>query len=285
MCCTFVESKMSNTLIYTGEGQRNGKTVHVLAYQNVAENLSNAPNAMVIPFPASAPMNENNVIDTSKFKDFLRNITDATKIRTRGMLGGNMAKSASFDLNDDDALVFDVGSYTVVLAEKVSQIPAALSRVPDHKRPAMSYKFLSGYEKLYPNQPVAVCCWSGTLEAEPLLWWYEPKDSSVLFAPTMDAHDGNAPDVESMVHTDHIISAGATIGGKGQLVKYEDSIPDHVADLLPAMVHGHKMEYRMKNGDVFIATNDVKVKPHGAMIKRGTSFESSITQDKMYGWY
>jgi len=34
---------------------------------------------------------------------------------------------------------------------------------------------------------------SGYVDAEPLLWWYEPSDEENLFIPTMDAHDGGPP--------------------------------------------------------------------------------------------
>jgi hypothetical protein len=51
--------------------------------------------------------------------------------------------------------VFYVGSYTVILAENVKQIPEALTRVAVSKRPKISSNFLIGFDKLYPGQPVA----------------------------------------------------------------------------------------------------------------------------------
>jgi len=256
MCCTFTESKMSNTRIYVGEAHRQGKLVHVLAYQNAA--LSNRPNAMVLPFPTSVKMGQDNVIDTRKFKNFLEDISNASKSITKGgdrrsmMLG-----SRGFD-RDELAEVFDSGSYTIVLATNVWQIPEALARVPVEKRPNVTSDFLIGYNELYPDQPIAVCCWNGAIEAEPLMWWYEPSNSESLFIPTMDAHNGKAPKIGERVETDHIISVGSTkiIGNLGYHVKYSQSknIPDDVKELLPLDVHGSKLPSRLENGDCLVKT-------------------------------
>jgi len=254
MCCTFTESKMSNTRIYVGEAQRQGKLVHVLAYQNTA--ISNRPNAMVLPFPAAAKMGQENVIDTRKFKNFLEEIGEATRMRAksfgrRGMTLG----AASFD-SDSLAEVFDSGSYTIVLATNVWQIPEALSRVAAEKRPNVTSDFLIGYNELYPEQPIAVCCWNGAIEAEPLMWWYEPRDTKSLFVPTMDAHSGKAPKVGEKVDTDHIISVGSTTGNMGSKVTYSQarSMPAEVKELLPTNVHGKRLPDRLENGDCLIKT-------------------------------
>lgn len=253
MCCSAQASVMSNTRLYVGEAEKDGKTVHVLAYQNEAG--SSGPNAMIIPFPTNVKMAQDNVIDTSKFKDFLTNITDASKHLTKGF--GRLGMTlGSFD-SDSLAEVFEVGSYTVVLAEHTSQISEALKRVPTNKRPQISTDFLKGYAALYPNQPVAVCCWSGEIEAEPLLWWYEPIDTTKFFIPTMDAHDGRAPVLGTLVATDHIISVGSVGPTNGHEVHYTDKIPAAVKDLLPTHVHGHRLPHRMENADCFVKTSSL----------------------------
>lgn len=281
MCCTSGPARLSDTLLYSGSALRNGKEVHVLAYQNVAESLTGSPNAMILPFPAAAPMDENNVVDTRQFPEFLRDISEASKIRTRSF---KSADSFTLGVAGDDALVFDVGSYTVVLAEKASQIPSALLRVPEHKRPEVSTRFLIGFSKLYPEQPIAICCWAGYVKAEPLLWWYEPKNPSVLFAPTMDAHDGGAPNLEETVDTDHIVSVGSALSDRisdYNKVRYSESIPWEVRSLLPTHVHGSRLPPRMKNGDLFVDAAALKKAPdlvrgvaltntkHGSFTMRG----------------
>lgn len=150
MCVTTSEAKLSNTLIYTGHGTVKGQPVHVLAYQNIATNKSPGPNAMIIPFPTFKEMDENNIIDTRSFKNFLKDLTNASKMQTR-MLGrsDSISKGGRISLGK----VFDVGSYTVVLADNVDQIPEALERVSVDKRPEITEKFLEGYGRLYKDQP------------------------------------------------------------------------------------------------------------------------------------
>jgi hypothetical protein len=245
---------MSSTRIYAGEAKGlSGRTLHVLAYQNVAK--TDGPNAMIIPFPTDRAMDEDNVIDTRPFKSFLKNIVDATKEQLRSdgrrsmmTLGMSSAKSM--------AKVFDVGSYTVVLANHVDSVPAALSRVPAYRRPKMSDKFLSGIGDLYPDQPIAVCCWDGEIEAEPLMWWYEPHDTSKLFIPTMDAHDGQPPKKGEHVKTDHIICVGSMDVARGNEVHYSqlDKMEAKVRRFLPKRVHGHKLPRTMENDDCFVKT-------------------------------
>lgn len=282
MCCTSGPARLSDTLLYSGSALRNGKEVHVLAYQNVAESLSSSPNAMILPFPSAAAMDEKNVVDTRQFPEFLRDISEASKIRTRSL-------SKGFSLNAGvagDALVFDVGSYTVVLAEKASQIPDALKRVPEHKRPEVSTRFLIGFSKLYPDQPLAICCWAGHVTAEPLLWWYEPKNPSVLFAPTMDAHDGGAPNLEETVDTDHIVSVGSALSDRisdYNKVRYSDIIPADARSLLPTHVYGTRLPSRMKNGDLFVEAGALKEEPD---LVRGVALTNAKYQSiSMRGWH
>lgn len=256
MCCTFEKSEMSNTRIYAGEAQRQGKLVHVLAYQNTA--ISRGANAMVLPFPTEVAMGRENVIDTTRFKNFLEDIGEASRHITksagrRGMTLG----AASFDADGLRAEVFDSGSYTIVLATNVWQIPEALSRVPAEKRPNVSSDFLIGYNDLYEGQPIAVCCWDGSIEAEPMMWWYEPSNPNALFIPTMDAHDGMAPRLGVKVDTDHLISVGSTSGNLGNTVRYRDAskMTAEAKELLPLQVHGKKLYDRLPNGDCFVATS------------------------------
>lgn len=276
MCCTFTASEMSDTRIYAGEAERNGETVHILAYQNTAQ--TNAPNAMVLPIPTDKTLGADNLIDTRQFKNFLKDITQASESRRRAKFNSRGMTLGAADYSEL-AQVLDVGSYTVVLADHVDQIPEALTRVSENKRPAVSKKFLQGYGKLYPNQPIAVCCWDGALEAEPLLMWYVPKDRSTLFIPTMDAHDGNAPHVGEKVNTDHIISVGAVGPTTGNRVTYNQIIPAEVQDLLPTHVYGHRLPVWIENDDCFVKTADLHQHPKSfPMIRRGDYVDS------MDGW-
>jgi hypothetical protein len=286
MCCTASPARLSNTLIYAGTAHKNGKDIHVLAYQNVADNDAPGPNAMVLPFPSAEPMDEKNILDTRDFKGFLKDITNASKVQTRSLgfsLNGGTKSAKS-------AKVFDVGSYTIVLAESANQIPEALTRVPENKRPLISDEFLVGYAKMYPDQPIAVCCWDGHLKAEPLLWWYVPRDKDTLFIPTMDAHDGKAPDLNARVDADHIISVGSALEqkvGKHNRVLYRDGLPKEAMGLLPSHVYGMQLDQMVKNGDMFVDANRLgHERDHKSIPKvvRGASFLLSDNEWEMYGW-
>lgn len=277
MCCTFEKSEMSNTRLYVGEAEKDDKTVHVLAYQNEAKSVG--PNAMVIPFPTQVRMGPGNVIDTNPFKSFLRDITNASQriTKSRGFGRDEIIGCASFD---SVAQVFDVGSYTVILADHVKQIPEALTRIASNKRPNVNVDFLLGYNKLYQGQPIAICCWDGAIEAEPLMWWYEPYNTKELFIPTMDAHDGNAPNLDQMVETDHIVSVGSTGPEVGNEVRYTANIPAHVKSLLPTNVYGHRLPSILKNDDCVVKTSDLHTDRYDApMLARG------CYQARMSGWH
>jgi hypothetical protein len=287
MCCTFTASEMSDTRLYVGEAEKDGETVHVLAYQNTAQ--TNAPNAMVLPIPTTKSLVADNLIDTREFKNFLKDITSASQEHTKGVSFNRRGMTLG-GMDDDRAEVVDVGSYTVVLADNVGQIPEALTRVPEHKRPSVSKKFLTGYSELYPNQPIAVCCWDGSIEAEPLLMWYVPRDRSHLFIPTMDAHDGQAPRVGEKVFTDHIISVGSVGPTNGHRVRYTQKIPQAVADLLPTHTHGHRLPAWIENDDCFVKTSDLHQEVSKEAYYRGGSHKSVILErgsyaQRMDGWY
>ena len=208
MCMSSSPAIFTNTSIYAAETKFQDKYVHVLGYQNMAQNLNNGPNAMILPLPSAEEMGPENMVDTRNFKSFFSDMKEAFTRRTRSMSFGTKSARLNYD---SIAQVFDVGSYTVVLAKNAQAISEALERVPENKRPKLSESFLEGFKELYPNSHLAVCCWDGTVEAEPLLWWYEPLDKNNLFIPTMDAHDGNAPDLNAKVTMDHSIFVGSTL--------------------------------------------------------------------------
>ena len=289
MCCTVDVAELSSTKLYVGDAMHNDKYVHVVAYQNQASSMG--PNAMIIPFPTDKPMGPENIIDTSEFPTFVSDISEASRILSRG---GYMTLGDDDDMLDgcaaalNEAQVFDVGTYTVILATSAAQIPAALQKVPESKRPVVTLKFLLKYGQLYPKQPIAVCCWNGKVEAEPLLWWYEPKDPNIFFIPTMDAHNGEAPDLEATVMVDHLISVGSgIIGNTGSLVTYNSPLSDEARKLLPTRVHGTQINQLAKNGDMFVN----KFHVYGLLsdspvpiIKRGTSLNNFDSQYYMNGW-
>ena len=246
MCITLHASQLSGTKIYAGEATRDGRYVHVLAYQNNATNSRPGPNAMVLPIPSASAMGAENAIDTRAFKGFLGDIAEATKqqsfSRSRGISKGTVLNSAL-------PAVFDVGSYTVVLGTDMEAAVQAVASVPENKRPELNADVLTAMAALYPGWSFAICCWDGKIEAEPLLWWYEPKAPSLLFAPSVDAHDGGPPK-EGPVPVDAIVTFGSTLKPTGEReVRYRTAPPPEVKALLPTRAVGEKIKGRLDNGD------------------------------------
>lgn len=292
---------MGGTHIYVGEAIHNEKYVHVMAYQNWAE--SDKPNAMILPIPTKQAVTRDNVLDTRTFKGFLKDISNASKHVVKSFRRNEGPASAgSRGLAD----VFDVGSYTVILAEHAKQVPEALTRVPESKRPVISYKFLLWFAQHFKDQPLAICCWSGSLtDIEPLLWWYEPSNPNQFYIPTFDAHDGNPPDMTKKVDTDHTISVGSTLHPTGHQVRYENQPKFGPAmHLLPSKVHGYRPARVEPNADTYAKVADVRRLERGVTIERmlvGKAAEamfanlpkSQLPQDgravvsisKMDGWY
>jgi hypothetical protein len=201
MCVTSGPAKLSNTIIYAAEViNPDGKTRHVLGYQNAAENLNGGPNAMLLPIPSAQDLTEKNCISAVGFPNVLKRYAQYVTPRSRGMYLGTPSAPKGVQ-------VFDSGSYTVVLAEDPTEILGALNKVPVEKRPTISPELLSFYKKHYHGFHVALCCFSGSVEAEPMLWEYTPLFRDTLFVPGVDAHNGSAP-VQSIVDRDHTIILG-----------------------------------------------------------------------------
>lgn len=269
MCVTLSLADLSNTRLYAGEARMEDRYVHVIAYQNKA--ATDGPNAMILPIPAAIMPGSGNVIDTRGFASFLDNIHEATRRKDLPVCFGG---------GDYDAEVFDVGSYTVVLAERHQAIAQAIASVPTRKRPSVNLAVLRTFDELYPGWPLAVCCWDGKIDAEPLLWWYEPKTPEWLFAPALDAHDGGPPVAGAQVYVDHHIAFGSTLHPLGEEVSYVDQIPLITRGLLPTRVHGTRVVDRMLNGDFWLSTTALG----GPALRRDPHAVGPDVQVPLEGW-
>ncbi len=258
MCCSVspnIEVRFSDTILYAAEAVNlQGKTVHVLGYQNQAQNnvkgfnsvnyqpfqptgfwdklrklfASDSPkgisakveestgNAMILPFPcAAATMSKDNVLDTKNCPDILKDIAKAVKPPPRQMVG--FAAQSYRPLAAAVQIFEAAGIYTVVLAQDARDIPAALNQVPKEKRPKLNPELFKAYAKWYPGWTVALCCFNNEelKEALPLLWWYEPMNPEKLFLPALDCHTGNVPKLDSQVIVDHTVAVGSCFTEKG----------------------------------------------------------------------
>ncbi len=242
MCCSVspdVEVRFSETILYAAEVVNlQGKTVHVLGYQNRAQNnvagfnlmpkgiwkkLKNVftptrqttGNAMILPFPAvPRTMSKANVLDTEKCPHILKDIADAVQppppILQSLSIGRSLSQPAAVEIFEA------AGIYTVVLAQDARAIPDALDQVPKDKRPKLNPELFEAYAKWYPDWTIALCCFNNNeaQEALPMLWWYEPMNPEILFLPALDCHTGSVPSLHSSVQVDHTLAAGSLLREK-----------------------------------------------------------------------
>jgi len=253
MCCTLRPAELSKTILYAGEAMRNGQLVHVLGYQNRAKNRYNGPNAMILPFPAIGAMGPSNCLETTGLRWLMNDLASAVHIE-RMMKSASMSRGIRLGSSARTLAVFDSGEYTVVLADDARDIPSALDRVHEAKRPELNEEIFDAYTKWYPEWPIALCCFQSKqeVEAEPLLWWFEPRDEKVLFAPALDAHSGNAPDLTEHVRVDHSVVFGSTRNSRGAPVRFRREVPKHITGFIADRVVGREFQTALTNGDFAI---------------------------------
>lgn len=218
--------------------------IDVVAYRNTPQNRAGqGGNAMLLHFPSRTPMGRENFLDTQSCPRFLREIESAAFPERISHGGGtrSMGKGAT---------VFEHDIYTVVLAQSASDIEAAIGFVPEAKRPAVSRELLSFYGESFRGWSLALCCFSNTQPkpAAPLAVWYEPMFPDLLFAPGLDSHTGQPPDLDERVDVDHtVLWSHPNIFG-GMPVRYSEK--GTVGGFLPTHVSGSRYRNRtMPNGD------------------------------------
>lgn len=236
MCITSGPAKLAKTVVYAGLAQRDGRDVHVMGYQNRAENLADGPNCMILHLPSAMPMSPDNMVDTSGCPKLLDKLLDA--VRERTFLA---SLSALSEPEPPVVHVFNKGIYTVVLANRPDLVAGALHRVPAERRPAISAELLEFYETWFPSWHLALCCFSNreATTTTPLLWWYESMFPDVLLAPAIDCHSGGAPPIGELTRRDHALVFGSHRPGSGSkgmraLADFDyRSVPAPVRQLLP----------------------------------------------------
>lgn len=259
MCCTLEEAQISNTVIYAGDTRHPTEgLVHVIGYQNRIS--SEGVNAMLLPFPAEGKVGRQNLVNGQAFKDILTAYGDAVERLRPQMLGDDMLRSA-FD--DDQPIgcaaassfeVFESGSYTIFLADNVGSLGLALkedTRYRDQLK--IPYRFLLSLKEMYPNWPMALCCFEGRMDApEPLFWWYHPRHPNLLFAPAIDAHDGNPPKLGQIVHRQHTLAFASHEGREiDPTLDYAivNTVPTDHRWMFSARVCGTVLDMPTQNGD------------------------------------
>lgn len=277
MCICVNASEATNTHVYVGKGTVEGKDVHVLAYQcHAIVRDKSGKGAMLLPIPSNEELTPDNFIDTTEFPSFLKDISEATKRKTRSM------KSLSFGMVSMGAMIVERGTTTYVSARNFAEAAAALGQVREDRRPEFSAEFIEGCSALYTD-PIVIACWAGSVTMDPLLLWYVPSNEKTFRIPTMDAHDGKAPDLFAMVDTDHIVSVSA--GKKnGSHIHYSEEIPDRVRGLLPTRSHGVALKGRFQNGDLFVEVKDSLEMAEPIIVRSVSEHVPPSVKGELNGW-
>jgi hypothetical protein len=256
MCITVNHAKLSKTKILSLPLE-NGN--HFIAYSNKVKNLSGKPNAMILPIPGeTSPALFH---DTTKYKDFMDEITencdlheDYMGMRSRGMKG-----VLSFEQ-------FELGMYTVGLSKNFNGVRDFIDALPEEKRPEISEELKSFFQEKYAGWSFAICVFDSdkTIDAQPIAFEYKPFGSQLLYFPTMDGHDGKAPNIDDMVNTDHTfiyehtgsmeIPKGSFWGYEKQFVTLKAEVPGFLQNRKYRAVFSRNLQ---KNGDTFVNIDEM----------------------------
>lgn len=255
MCCTLSPATLSDTILFISEAKINDKLVHVLGYQNHAQTAG--PNAMILPFPTLKAMGQENAIDTSECPNFLEDLKDLLYPPPDDDLPSIFVCGGA--AGEEKVKIFNVGSYTVVMSRHAKLIHKTLDKVPVERRPKLNYELFEAYAQWYPLWPIAVCCFNGNIKAEPLMWWYEPRNKDEFFLPGLDSHSGDIPLLHKQVMTDHCLMWGSCLTPSSLGVstkKIKMNLPEHINQFVPETVNGVTHTTTMLNGDWKFPVND-----------------------------
>ncbi|MBR7839432.1 hypothetical protein KDL01_39600 [Actinospica durhamensis] len=260
MCVSSGAATLFGTTLFAG---RRSHPVHgrveVLGYQNRAVNRAAGPNAMLLHL-AAREVTSAQFLSVGRCDRILRDMAAAAV--PVPALGRGLGVAPDW-MDGGRVEVFEHDIYTVVLAERATDIARALDRVPEHKRPTISGELLEFYADCFPRHPVALCCFDNTeaRQAKPLLLWYRPLDEERLVLPAIDCHTGSAPDLRASVRADHtvVLATDRAASEWGEPVRYSQAgqIRHELRAFLPTEVRGERFAHVLPNGDFAIAHDDL----------------------------
>lgn len=260
MCVSAGAAELFGTILFGGRRLHpvHGR-VEVLGYQNTAVNLAAGPNAMLLHLPART-------VTSAQFLD-VGHCDRALRDMAAAAVPPDVSRAAAADVDwmsgGGRVEVFEHDVYTVVLADRATDIPRALGRVPERKRPLVNRELLAFYQDSFPHHPVALCCFDNAEaeQAKPLMLWYHPLDDERLVLPAIDCHTGAAPDLRASVSTDHtvVFATDAAAEGWGAPVVYSQAkqMRHKLRAFLPERVMGTRFTEFLPNGDFAIAHEDL----------------------------
>lgn len=251
MCITVNKADLSATKILSLPLE-NGR--HFIAYSNRVLNRSGKPNAMILPIPGTTKPEWFH--NTAKYNDFLNDITKKADWES-WMPQFKLSRSAKGFLGFEQ---FNLGMYTIGLASSFEGAEEFIASLPEEKRPEVSEGLRSFFREHNKGWSFAVCCFSSdqTIDAQPIAFEYTPFNPDLLYFPTLDAHNGKAPNLKKMVEADHTFIYEHTGKFDRALYTMDHVELDHVPDFL------NKRRYRLKdrngsvpNGDTYIRISEM----------------------------
>lgn len=254
MCITVDKASMAKTKILSLVLE-NGN--HFLAYSNTVKNLSGKPNAMILPIPGKT--NPSMFHNTESYKGFMDEIIKKCDFRKNYLGIASKGLSRSIDLSFEE---FQLGQYTIGLSESFLGVKEFIQNLSENKRPIISEELQKFFEEKYAGWSFAICVFDSdkTIDAQPIALEYIPfEGGGLLYFPTMDGHDGLAPNLDEMVDTDHTFIYEHTgkmepIEGKvGRYSKTSVTLEANVPEFLKERKYrAETLSGKHKNGDTFI---------------------------------
>lgn len=222
MCCTIeAGTSLSETTVYAARvtHPKSGEDVHVMGYQNSVRGSVPGPNAMILPIPSATLLGPENLVDARPFKGIITSYRKAVAEMKPRLRSRSVDKGGDLSLGSRSAgshVVFRSGSYTVASADSASSLGKAIQEVPERFRPDVPARFLVALGRMYPGWSFLACCFDGFevqgQDLDPVILWYKaiPDRNNRLFAPAVDAHDGEPPNLDAMVSRDHTLAFGVS---------------------------------------------------------------------------
>jgi len=174
---------------------------------------------------------------------------------------GMKSRGLSKGMGDLSFEKFELGQYTIGLAKDFNGIREFLNQLVDEKRPEISEELKNFFQEKYAGWGFAICVFDSnkTIDAQPIAFEYKPFGEQLIYFPTMDGHDGAAPDVNAYVDTDHTFiyeHTGSMEIPAGKQYKFVQEFVTLKAEV-PSFLQNRKyrVEYvrgYQKNGDTFI---------------------------------
>jgi hypothetical protein len=196
MCITVNKASLSSTKILSLPLE-NGN--HFLSYSNNVQNKSGRPNAMILPIPGK--VKQEWFYNTEPYKNFLNEIIN--KSRLQEDYWGHRVRSAS--AKGKSLSYFELGMYHIALTDNFLELREFLLSLPDLERPDISEDLQKFFNEKYNGWSFVLCLFSSDkeIDAQPIALEYTPFNPGLIYYPTMDSHDGGAPNLNEQVQMDH----------------------------------------------------------------------------------